>query len=497
MMKIMTPLLALTLALASTVADAQVPAPTRPTWFSMPNTKELRKSTKKVFAHYIPSFLLRLDNQPVDQDYYTTHYLNPDGEDGKWKSVGGFIRERPLPVPGAGQPIAGNPKATWVLDDAKTEVRRAIMAGIDGFDYDGLDVNGEMWERFLVMLKAANAVDPNFKILFKPDMFAGLSQNPDALYGALMQIKNSPALLRLPDGRIVVSPYGADALPVSFWKKILARWAASGVRVAFVPCVQQWKQYANAFAPISYGMMQWGQDQSMGFKYIKKQTGLSLFCNCVNPQYFRPNAKIYDEYNNSESFRLNWENLIKNDVDWINVVTWNDYAEGTEIAPSTGIGNTFFELTAYYSTWFKTGVQPTISKDRIFMFHHAEISGKNLNNLISVDASPVAMAATATAVMTALEDRVEFTGYGQTKDDLEVVAFLVAPGAVQVRTGTQTYQFNGVTGQNVFRVPTQLGSADVTLNRGLTNVYAASPITVRIPGKYPDLLYRGTVFGNS
>ena len=486
-MKITAPLLALGLALAATSSQAQ----TRPSWFLMPNEKDLRQSSKKVFAHYMPAFLLRINNKPVDQDYYTTQYLNPDGEGGKFKAVGGFIRERPLPVPGAGQPVSGTPNTTWVLDDAKTEVRRAIMAGLDGFDYDGLDVKGPMWDRFNIMLEAAKAVDPNFKIMFKPDMAAGLSQYPDALYKALIEVKNSPSLYRLPDGRIVVSPYAADAQPVSFWKKMLSKWAAAGVRVAFVPCVQQWRKYASAFAPISYGMMQWGQDQSGGVKDLKRQNGLSIFCNTVTPQVFRPNNRIYDEYKNSERYRLVWESLIKNDVDWVNVVTWNDYSESTEIAPSTGIGTTFFEMTAYYATWFKTGMQPQITKDRIFMFHHAELSGKNPSQLIFPN-SDVAGSATAIAP----PDRVEFTGTGEVKDDLEIVAFLVAPGTVQIRTGTQTFQFRGVTGQNVFRVPVQLGTVDVTLNRGLTSIYRASPITVRAPGKYPDLLYRGIAFGN-
>ena len=483
MMKIITPLLALTLALASTVADAQVPAPTRPNWFSMPNASEFRKSAKKVFAHYMPNFPIQINNLPVQDDYYGSQYLSPDGEGGKFRDVGGFIRERPLPVANAGQPTAAN----WEFENQKTEVRRAIMIGIDGFDVDILDTRGQLWDRFLSMLKAANAVDPNFKIMFKPDMFAGLSQNPDALYSALMQIKNSPALFRLPDGRIVVSPYGADAQPVSYWKKMLARWTAAGVRVAFVPCVQNWRDYAPQIAPIAYGIMQWGSDQSADRVGVMKQLRLSVYANTVTPQYFRPNAKLYIEYNNSETYRKDWERLISNDVDWINVATWNDYSECTEISPSTGIGTSLFELTGYYASWFKTGVQPTIHKDRLILLHHGELTGANLAQLSLSD---------LVSTEAAMPDRVTFRIWGAPKDDLEVLAFLVAPGSVQINTGTQTYQFNGVAGQNVFRVPVQPGQVNVTLTRGLTNVVATSATTVTMPGQYPNLLYRGGAFGN-
>ena len=50
-------------------------------------------------------------------------------------------------------------------------------------------------------------------------------------------------------------------------------------------------------------------------------------------------------------------------ADWVQLITWNDYGEHTEIAPSTGTQHAFYDLTAYYTAWFKTGAAPRIVRD--------------------------------------------------------------------------------------------------------------------------------------
>lgn len=47
---------------------------------------------------------------------------------------------------------------------------------------------------------------------------------------------------------------------------------------------------------------------------------------------------VYDEANNSENLRLTWQQAIDGGADWGQLVTWNDYAEGTQFAPSVHSG---------------------------------------------------------------------------------------------------------------------------------------------------------------
>jgi hypothetical protein len=97
--------------------------------FAMPDTSLLFGSPKKVFAHYFYPFPLSMGNKRASDDYYTVNYLSPNGESGKWRSQGGYLRQRPLPVEvGAA--------ANWQLNNMQQEIRLAIARGITGFTID-------------------------------------------------------------------------------------------------------------------------------------------------------------------------------------------------------------------------------------------------------------------------------------------------------------------------------------------------------------------------
>jgi hypothetical protein len=50
---------------------------------------------------------------------------------------------------------------------------------------------------------------------------------------------------------------------------------------------------------------------------------------------------------------------------WIQVLTWNDFAEDTDILPSKNKGRALLDVFAYYNTWFKTGVQPVPVENKV------------------------------------------------------------------------------------------------------------------------------------
>ena len=54
----------------------------------------------------------------------------------------------------------------------------------------------------------------------------------------------------------------------------------------------------------------------------------------VSAQDERPYASTYDEADNTANLRMTWTAAI-NGADWVQIPTWNDYSEGTEISPST------------------------------------------------------------------------------------------------------------------------------------------------------------------
>src|SRR5258707_1290220 len=91
--------------------------------FSMPDAGALFGASKKVFAHYFYPFPLSVGNKSASDDYYNAHYLNKDGERGKWTAMGGYLRQRPLPV-------GVNSDRNWQLSNMQQEVRMAIARGI-------------------------------------------------------------------------------------------------------------------------------------------------------------------------------------------------------------------------------------------------------------------------------------------------------------------------------------------------------------------------------
>ena len=170
--------------------------------FSMPDSSLLFKSPKKIFAHYFYPFPLSIGNKSADSDYYTTQYLNPNGEKGKNAALGGYLRQRPLPV-------GTNASADWQFQNVQAEVRMAIARGITGFAIDVMSAKevSDPNSHLNLLLKAAKAVDPRFKIVAMPDISA-LKADANAVAQIISAVASSDAALRLDDGRVVEEEEG-------------------------------------------------------------------------------------------------------------------------------------------------------------------------------------------------------------------------------------------------------------------------------------------------
>jgi len=334
--------------------------------WDLPPLEVLRASRHKVFAHYFSPFPVSIDNRPADQDYYAKQFMTVDGENGKHAAYGGYLRQRPLPRP-------RREGTDWRQQDLQQEVRLARDAGLDGFTINILttdDKNG--WVRDL--LDAAQAVDPAFKVMLMPDMMAGFKRRPEAMVPLLLALASHPAVLRLPDGRLVVAPYCAQVQPVAWWTARLAELKAAGQEVAFVPLFHS---VNPAYAPISYGFSDWGgrcliDSQGQATAAARMHALVPVWMQPVAPQDMRPKSGSFYESSGSATFRFQWESAIWGGADWVHLITWNDYSEATEIAPSTGTGHAFYDLSAYYTAWFKTGTPPPIRRDALLAFHRSQ-----------------------------------------------------------------------------------------------------------------------------
>ena len=148
-----------------------------------------------------------MDNKDPSVDYYARNYLQASGESGKFAAYGGLLRDRPI----GRAPLSGN----YQLQDLETEVRQARSAGLDGFTVDILSLTSANWDRVELLLEAAHDADPSFKIMLMPDMTTLDGQTPEALATAMETLGKYPAAFHLADGRLVVSPFKAEAKTAS------------------------------------------------------------------------------------------------------------------------------------------------------------------------------------------------------------------------------------------------------------------------------------------
>lgn len=450
----------------------QIAAANTAAWpFAMPAQATLRASAKKVFAHYLTPFPVSIDNLAAPTDYYGSQYLVPQGEGGKFAASGGFIKQRPLPR----SVLAAS---TWVQTDATQDVRRAAAAGLDGFAVDLLASSGVHWERAQRMLDTAAAQDSGFSILLMPDMEAEFKTQPENLLPVLRTLARHPAAHRLPDGRLVLAPYNAQNQSAAWWKTLLDTLRAEGTAVAFWPVFQGWNRQAAAFAPISLGFSDWGE-RSPGVNRAWRDApaqarawGMKWMAT-VSPQDARAKDLLYWEAGNSENYRVMWDNAIAGGADWVQVVTWNDYSEGTEVAPSSGTQWSFYDLTAYYTAWFKTGSAPAVTRDALYYFHRRHGS----------DAAPD---------LSRQARRYErASGSDAAADEIEVLVFATAPARLRITVGTQTTERDVPAGLSSVRAPLAEGTPVFELLRNGSTVAAVrSGFAVNNRIVYQDMLYR-------
>jgi hypothetical protein len=436
--------------------------------FDQPSESTLKDSPKKVFAHYFSPYPLSLDNEDPSDDTYETAFLDPAGESGKHRAYGGFLRERPLP-----RPVSSSPD--WELDDMKTEVSRADAAGLDGFTLDILDLDGVHWSRVERMVQAAQEVSPGFKLVLVPDGASeSVTASPEQLADNIAGIADSTALDRLADGRLVIAPVAPENQGAPWWSTFVDLMeSVHQIRVALVPTfVESYEDHVAAFAPFSYGLSRWGW-WTPGTNSIANMGALSrdahsrgkIFMDAVTLQSTRPYAQMYWEAQNTENLRASWAGAIANDANWVQIVTWNDYSENSQISPSTHIGWTPLDLTSYYLTWFKCGSAPTIKRDTVYLSHRVQ----------AADLKPTAQKSLMELV----------SPPERARDSVEVLTFLTEAAEVEVNVGSEVRRYEAPAGVHAELFALEPGDVSARVDRG-------GDVTAEVESPFPVVTSRAT-----
>jgi Glycosyl hydrolase family 71 len=414
--------------------------------FTMPDPFGFQK---KVFAHYFQAFPQSIDNLPAASDYYETQYLTIGGESGKHAAYGGYLRARPMP-------LTSNPNPAyqvWSQANMETEVGLAIARGITGFTFDILSYPDAISPtgRLETMLAAALAVDPRFKIMPMIDM--STAYTPVEIQTILASLNSIPSVMREPDGRMVFSAFNA-VQPLSFWQPIIQSLNAQNVNVAFIPIFLGNPPTVNPLGSISIGAGGWGT------AIPTAASGSGCYMTPILTQQFRPKNQIFWESSNYDTFRASWAAALASNGPYAQIITWSDFSESGQVQPHTdatlalNLGTGFYDLTAYYATWFMSGSPPPITQDRIYWCY------RRMSSTVAHPNQP---------------DAFTVVGPPAEVENIEALAFLTAPGTILIN-GSATQCPAGITS---VKVPSAPGQPTLALQRNGSNVFQGSaPIAI-------------------
>lgn len=198
-----------------------------------------------------------------------------------------------------------------------------------------------------------------------------------------------------------------------------------------------------------------------GYASVLHERG-KLFMAPICLQFWGANANRYYEYSGAAGMRAMWMDAINvSHPEWVELITWNDFIEGSYVSPiddpnkypganfldASGIPRTtrdYFHshagaaaLLQFFIQWYKTGVEPAITRDAVYFFYRAQS--------MAVDAGkpPVAHK------------------FGPVADLLYITANLTAPADLRVTTGGQTRTLHLAAGSVDVQTPVVAGSAPV------------------------------------
>jgi glucan endo-1,3-alpha-glucosidase len=408
------------------------------------------------------------------------------------------------------------------------EIQQAQSIGIDGFALNAGGWFKEPWyiRRASEMFEAAVRLHTGFHLFFSADMCC--SNDAGDVEDMLRRFANNPRYAPVyfrDHGKFLLTTFAGSSRGPEFWRALRsdlesgthpslreapcaenlcplspARSVPSSapLEVAFVPSFffgGELPQSADivsglaAYQGILDGAFYWGIAGVPGLGHRPDQLPSSqayaaalhaagkLYMAPICFQFYGANANRYYEYSGFSGMRALWMDAVHTThPEWIEIITWNDFVEGTYISP---IANPIYDggstsivmpshagatrLLAYFIAWYKTGRQPSIDHDEIYWAYRT--------HLLPPDAKDLKL-------------------YGPLADVVYVTANLTKPAKLRVSFGTHSVTKDIAAGSNDIQIPITAGFAPrFELERGARHEAYANGSDIIRTDRSADLYY--------
>jgi len=365
------------------------------------------------------------------------------------------------------------------VDFYKGEIQIAQRHGIDGFATDFGQwcrvKNGTLEPTGYVtalegIYRAAKELGTGFKILLTPEY--SVRPFKENVLDLLKRFHDHPNTFRI-DGKMVLSSYARHYLDVH--EEIRKR----GYDVVYIPGLGAGRHEMNlSFEntlriyeehPYTDGLFRFVADNTT-WETMNQNANACRASHYLGKYYLAGLSPYYASANIRDKHGMHgygavWEGVIDDGADFVEIVTWNDYNEDTQLMhykwkrqwdkPLYNRDGSYLDVTAYYAQWYKTGRRPAITQDKIFYAYRNrskwQTKAWNAKQNAWVD---VAM---------------KKWPFDQIHDDVEdtiyVTTFLTAPATLNVRVGRKATSFSMDAGVAHAEVPMVPGVPHFTLTR--------------------------------
>jgi hypothetical protein len=261
------------------------------------------------------------------------------------------------------------PWRSWSAEDALRATQLARQNGIDGFvlSWAGGAQHG------LALYHALNAAAQTggTATILLETVEAGTPAVAEQWIREALRQSSSPAFQRL-DGVPVVFAFDAGVLPKAEWRGISDRLAASGTPVRIIADI--WDGQGGAVAGMYRynAMLQTPTDPMTATELTDWNRGISralraratlghgdpgLVVATVQPGWddrpLRGADRLAVPWDGVETYGATWQAALAAEPDWVVITSWNEWFEGTGIAPSAEHGTDALVATGHWAQLFR------------------------------------------------------------------------------------------------------------------------------------------------